>query len=217
MKQVLDKGFVDLVDSMGNDMSVIRAARVSYGKVSTDPEKDKKLISFLINNGHESPFEHTAFTFNIKCPLFIARQWMRHRIGNSFNEISGRYTEMKGEFYIPEQLRIQVGKNYQYETLQESITEIEQIEQHYKQTFELYKNLLDSGVCKEQARAILPLGLYTSFYWTVNARSLMHFIKLRIESHAQEEIRCYANVLLEHFKEKMPWTAEAFMVKEKLG
>jgi thymidylate synthase (FAD) len=214
MKPVLDKGFVDLVDSMGTDLSIVRAARVSYGKTSSDPEKDKKLIKFLLNNDHGTPFEHTSFTFHVKAPIFIVRQWMRHRIGNSFNEISGRYTEMKEEFYLPTTLRTQVGKNYQYENLMDSVNSLEKIEAHYDATFKLYKELLELGVAKEQARAILPLGLYTEFYWTVNARSLMHFISLRLDPHAQEEIREYAVVLLEYFKEILPWTAEAFLEKK---
>jgi len=215
MKPVLDKGFVELVDSMGSDLSIVRAARVSYGKTSSDPEKDKKLIKFLLANDHGTPFEHVALTFHVKAPIFVVRQWMRHRIGNSFNEISGRYTEMKEEFYIPKQLRTQVGKNYQYEALMDSVNSIEKIEAHYEDTFKLYKELLELGVAKEQARAILPLGLYTEFYWTVNARSLMHFISLRLDPHAQEEIRDYAVALLEYFKEVLPWTAEAFLEKNK--
>lgn len=215
MKQVLDKGFVDLVDCMGTDLSIVRAARVSYGKISTDPEKDKKLIKFLLTNEHTSPFEHTALTFHVKAPIFVVRQWMRHRVGNSFNEISGRYTEMKEEFYIPKQLRTQVGKNYQYEALMDSVNSIEKIEKHYQDTFNLYKELLETGVAKEQARSVLPLGLYTQFYWTVNVRSLMHFITLRNDIHAQEEIRDYSVALLEYFKEKFPWTAEAFLEKNK--
>jgi thymidylate synthase (FAD) len=215
MKSVLDKGFVDLIDSMGSDLSIVRAARVSYGKTSSDPEKDKKLIKFLLNNDHGTPFEHTSFTFHVKAPIFVVRQWMRHRIGNSFNEISGRYTEMKEEFYLPTTLRTQVSKNYEYQTLMDSVNSLEKIEAHYEATFKLYKELLELGVAKEQARAILPLGLYTEFYWTVNARSLMHFISLRLDPHAQEEIREYAVALLEYFKEVLPWTAEAFLEKNK--
>lgn len=208
--QVLDKGFVELVDFMGSDLSIVRAARVSYNKdISTDPEKDKKLIFFLMRNKHETPLEHTALTFHVKAPLFVARQWFRHRIG-SFTEVSGRYVELKEEFYIPEQLRTQVGKNYQYETLQESVTQIEKIEEHYKETYRLYKELLESGVAKEQARCILPPGLYTSYYWTVNVRSLMNFLRLRLDQHAQEEIRKYAEAIMVIFKEKFPITANAF-------
>jgi thymidylate synthase (FAD) len=213
MKQVLDKGFVDLVDTMGNDLSIVRAARVSYGKDSTDPEKDKKLINFLLKNDHGTPFEHTSLTFHVKAPIFVTRQWMRHRIGNSFNEISGRYMEMKEEFYIPSSLRTQIGKNYQYTPLLNSTNGIDKIIKHYETTFKFYKELLTNGVAKEQARAVLPLGMYTEFYWTVNTRSLMNFITLRLEEHAQEEIREYARVLLEYFKETFPWTCEAFLNK----
>lgn len=215
MKHVLDKGFVDLVDLMGNDASIVRAARVSYSKEFSDTEKDKKLINFLLKNNHGTPFEHTSLTFHIKAPIFVVKQWMRHRIGNSFNEISGRYVEMKEEFYIPGSLRTQVGKNYQYATLLDGVDKIDKIMKHYEVTFKLYQELLTFGVAKEQARAILPLGLYTQFYWTVNVRSLMNFISLRLDDHAQEEIRRYAEVLLEYFQEKFPWTYEAFLTKIK--
>lgn len=209
---VLDNGFVRLVDFMGGDESVAQAARVSFGRDATHDERDKKLIFFLLANGHETPFEHSVFKFHIKCPIFVARQWFRHRIA-SYNEISGRYSEMKEEFCLPEVLRTQKSRNYQYETLAEPLNSAlkAKIAQSYAAAYELYQELLANGVAKEHARIVLPLSLYTQFYWTINCRSLMNFLKLRTDEHAQFEIRQYAEVIADIFQAKMPWSHEAFI------
>ncbi|MBN1561311.1 FAD-dependent thymidylate synthase [candidate division KSB1 bacterium] len=209
--QVLDFGLVRLVDFMGGDAAVVQSARVSFGKGITDDERDRKLVFFLLANGHETPFEHSVFKFHIKCPIFVARQWFRHRMA-SYNEISGRYTEMKEELCLPERLRTQKARNYQYDELDADLNdELKQkISDHYDASFRLYRELLEKGVAKEQSRIVLPLSLYTQFYWTINSRSLMNFVKLRIEAHAQYEIRQYAEVINEIFREKMPWTHAAF-------
>lgn len=215
MKRVLNQGFVRLVNVMGDDLSVVQSARVSYGKdITNDAIKDRKLINFLMNNGHETPFEHVVFQFHVKCPLFVARQWFRHRWG-SYNEISGRYTEVADEFYIPAYFRRQVGKNYQFENMsEEECNELyTRFENYYQYAHNFYKKLLRRGVAKEQARMVLPLGMYTQFYWTVNARALMNFLKLRLDDHAQKEIQDYAVALLDYFKQAAPWTADAFMRK----
>ena len=208
---VLDRGLLRLVDFMGGDQAVVQAARVSFGQGTKGEEKDRKLIRYLIRNGHETPFEQAIFKFHIKCPIFVARQWFRHRWA-SYNEISGRYTEMTYEFYLPEKFRTQEKKNYQYTDLNEGISKKwnERLERFYRETYQLYEDMLADGVAKEQARIVLPLALYTQFYWAVNTRSLMNFLKLRTDIHAQYEIRAYANVIAEIFKEKMPWTYEAF-------
>ncbi len=209
--KVLDNGLVRLVDFMGGDVAVVQAARVSFGKGATDAERDRKLVHYLMANRHETPFEHSVFKFHIKCPIFVARQWFRHRMA-SYNEISGRYTTMKEEFCLPEVLRTQKGKNYQFEDLDaETNVELkERIRQQYQSAYELYKLLLARGVAKEHARIVLPLSLYTQFYWTINARALMNFLSLRLEEHAQLEIRQYAQVISKIFQQKMPWTFEAF-------
>ncbi|MBN1466712.1 FAD-dependent thymidylate synthase [candidate division KSB1 bacterium] len=209
--RVLDQGIVRLIDFMGGDAAVVQSARVSFGKGMTDDERDKKLLFFLLANGHETPFEHSVFKFHIKCPIFVARQWFRHRMA-SYNEISGRYTEMKEEFCLPEQLRTQKARNYKYEEVEQALNEElkRKIAAHYSASFALYQELLDKGVAKEQARIVLPLSLYTQFYWTINCRSLMNFVRLRLEEHAQYEIRQYARVIDAIFREKMPWTHEAF-------
>jgi len=209
--KLLDKGFVRLVDFMGGDRAVVQAARVSHGQKSKGEEKDRNLIEYLLRHGHETPFEHAVFKFHIKCPIFVARQWFRHRWA-SYNEISGRYTEMPCEFYVPDHFRTQKAKNYAYEDLSPShVKDLrEKIERHYHISYELYEEMLRRGVAKEMARIVLPLALYTQFYWTVNARSLMNFLKLRTDVHAQYEIRVYAEKIREIFQQKMPWTFEAF-------
>lgn len=210
--KVLDQGFLRLVDFMGGDVAIVQAARVSFGQGSKGEERDRKLIDYLIRNRHETPFEHTVFKFHVKCPIFVARQWFRHRWA-SYNEISGRYTEMKEEFYLPDEFRIQKAKNYEFEKFPEEKTErlIRKIGDFYQQVYHLYRDLLEEGVAREQARIVLPLSLYTQFYWTVNARSLMNFLSLRLDVHAQEEIRAYAKAIELIFKEKLPWTYEAFV------
>jgi thymidylate synthase (FAD) len=211
--KVLDKGFVRLVDFMGGDAAVVLAARVSHGRGLKGEEQDRKLINYLLKYDHGTPFEHAVFKFHVKCPIIVTRQWFRHRM-SSYNEISGRYTEYADEFYLPEKLRLQAKTNKQASEFAEIPNEkmlIGLIEQAYTDVYAIYKQLLDAGIGKELARTILPQGLYTQFYWTVNARALMHFISLRADSAAQWEIRQYAEKLAQIFKEKMPWTWEAFV------
>lgn len=200
--EVLDKGFVKLIDSMGTDISVVRAARMSHGKEPIDEQRDKRLIEHLLKSGHESPFEHITFTFHVKCPIFVARQWMRHRIA-SYNELSGRYTELADEFYMPD-LEKRFGKEYS-----EQVEEI--FEQAYRKSYECYRDLLELGFQREVARIVLPLSTYTQFIWTVNGRSLMNFLSLRADSHAQWEMQQYAVAVARIFKQLCPWTYEAFL------
>lgn len=209
--KILDRGFIKLVDFMGGDIAVVQAARVSYGQGSKGEEKDKKLINFLLANHHETPFEHAVFKFHVNCPIFVARQWFRHRMA-SYNEISGRYTELTEEFYLPEKFRAQKDPNYEYVDLDDSVTDElrAKIRQSYDQAFDLYQTLLSQGVARELARIVLPLALYTQFYWSINARALMNFLSLRAEEHAQYEIRQYALAILSIFEAKMPWTCAAF-------
>ncbi|NLI10679.1 MAG: FAD-dependent thymidylate synthase [Elusimicrobia bacterium] len=209
---VLDKGFVRLVDFIGGDQRAVESARVSFGSVSKGPERDKKLLEYLLEHEHFSPFEHSVFQFHIKCPIFVARQWMRHRIA-SYNEISARYTEVKEEFYYPEKFRAQDKSNVQGSVNSENLDNESMLkiyEEALKNSYSAYKKLMESGAAREMARMVLPVSMYTEYYWTINARSLLNFLKLRTDSHAQYEIREYAKVITEIFKEKMPWTWEAF-------
>ncbi len=212
---VLDKGLIRLVDFIGGDNAVVQSARVSFGKGSKGEEKDKLLIDYLMQHGHHTPFEHSVFKFHVKCPIFVARQWFRHR-WSSYNEISGRYTEMKYEFYRPAAWRTQKDKDYRYSDIEDgSAAEFSgKLDEIYEKVYSLYKEFIERGVAKELARIILPLSLYTQFYWTVNTRSLINFLKLRTDAHAQHEIRIYAEKINEIFKAKMPWSFEAFMAHE---
>ncbi|MBI4057203.1 MAG: FAD-dependent thymidylate synthase [Elusimicrobia bacterium] len=229
--QVLDLGFVRLIEFMGGDLGVVRAARVSYGTGSKGEEKDRKLIAYLIKHEHMTPFEHAIFKFHIKCPIFVARQWFRHRIGSyelgsfegsglfeasgsGINEISGRYVEVPDEFYVPNTWRAPDSKNKQGS---QATPQLDQkkchalMEKHHQQSFSIYRQLLEAGVAREMARMVLPLSLYTQFYWTANARSLMNFIALRADAAAQWEIQQYAEAITDLFAQKMPWTWESFL------
>jgi len=205
---ILDKGFVKLIDNMGNDLSVVNAARVSLNRNSeTFQDQDEKLIKYLLTKKHTSPFEHVVFTFLVKTPLFIRSQWMRHRMW-SYNEISRRYTSENIDFYIPESFRKQADNNRQA-SIDEEIDNInirdgfishsKSVKNHISDTsiylFESYKNLIEQGVSREQARMILPQNMYTSFYGTVDLWNLLHFLELRNDSHAQYEMRLYAQAI----------------------
>lgn len=207
-------GFVRLVDSMGSDMSVVRAARVSYGNETKGETADQKLIHYLMEHHHGTPFEHVVLTFHIRCPMFVARQWFRHRIG-SFNEISGRYTELDTDFFVPETWRQNKTDNHQASVEGDfSEAEIDKMVREWNYTTDIirstYESLLEQGVAREQARAILPMGTYTEFYWTVNLRSLFNFIRLRNAPDAQSEMREYAQVVQTIAEEAAPWCFEAF-------
>jgi thymidylate synthase (FAD) len=214
-QKVLDRGFVRLVESMGGDLAVVQSARVSFGHGSKGEEKDRRLIAYLIKHHHETPFEHAVFKFHVKCPIFVARQWFRHRWA-SYNEISGRYTTFdEGEMHLPHRLRLPDAANKQGSTgaldadLEKTL--LSEMKAHQEETWRLYERLIASGVAKEIAREVLPLSLFTEFYWTVNSRSLMNFIRLRAEEHAQYEIRVYALAFMDVFRLQMPWTYDAFM------
>jgi thymidylate synthase (FAD) len=214
---VLDKGQVRLIDSMGNDLSVVRAARVSTGSrpedASKGEERDAKLIRYLLKHDHGTPFEHNAFTFYVKAPVFVERQWLRHRIG-SFNEISGRYTEYEPEFYVPDRARAQAKRNKQGSVPAEDGELDAALDEAVRSTvdhaFGRYQALLERGVARELARIVLPMNLYTEWYWTVNARSLMNFLALRTQEDAQLEIREYARAVETIWSERMPVTHAAW-------
>ena len=209
---VLDKGFIRLVDFMGGDNRVVSSARVSFGAVSKGEEQDKRLIKYLLEHAHHTPFEHCYFQFHICCPIFVARQWMRHRWG-SYNEVSARYTQVKDEFYIPSQFRGQDTKNKQGSVPTSSLDQkalIKLYEDSVEASYAAYKKLIDAGVAREMARGVLPVCQYTQFYWSVNARRLLNFLSLRTDKHAQWEIRVYADAIAKIFQEKMPWSWEAF-------
>ncbi len=208
----LDKGFVKLVEFMGGDQRAVDSARVSFGSVSKGEAQDKKLIEYLLANGHLSPFEHSVFQFHIKCPIFVARQWMRHRIA-SYNEISARYTEVHDEFYYPPAFRGQDKLNRQGSVNSGALDQEKMLavyDKAIKASYAAYRELIEAGAAREMARMVLPVSQYTQFYWSINARSLLNFINLRADAHAQQEIRQYAEAITEIFRSKMPWTWQAW-------
>jgi thymidylate synthase (FAD) len=179
---VLDHGFVRLDGVLADDLSVVNAARVSFGaRVDEMDERNAGLVRFLMRERHGTPFEHNFFRFHIKAPLFVTREWQRHRVG-SFNERSGRYSELPDEFYVPAagDVRTQVGKPgaYTFEPLADDVAADVRagMQASYAESYARYQALLAAGVAKEVARSVLPVGLYTEFYWSVNARSLMNFL-----------------------------------------
>jgi thymidylate synthase (FAD) len=201
--QVLNKGFVRLIDHMGSDLSVVNAARVSFGKVKESfDEGDAKLVDYLAAHEHTSPFRHTALTLHVKAPIFVFRQWMKHRIGSEFNEISGRYVEFpEDEFFVPEVFRRQAKVNKQGSEgaidEKDRARAMEAFLESCRGAVAHYKELLALGVCREQARCVLPVGLYSEVYWTVSLQAVAHFIRLRADAHAQWEIQQYAAAVRE--------------------
>lgn len=192
----LDLGFVEYIDHLGNDLRIVNAARVSMGKhKEVLDESDESLIQYLIKNFHTSPFRHCAITFRMKMPIFVARQYVKHRIGVEINEISGRYVEFKPEFHTPYVFR-EGSKNIKQGSKDTTIRENEYIHIHYAKQldncYRLYKKMLRHNVCKEQARMVLPVSLYTEFYATMSLQAIQHFYFLRADSHAQKEIQEYA-------------------------
>jgi thymidylate synthase (FAD) len=219
--QVLDHGFVRLDDCMASDLSVVNSARVSFGRRKTEmDESDEGLIRFLMRDRHGTPFEHNAFRFHIRAPIFVAREWFRHRVG-SFNEFSMRYARATDDFYVPEaeDVRTQVGKPgaYSFEPVSPELAEQtrEELRAVYEQAYETYERLVEAGVARELARAVMPVGAYTEFYWTVNARALMNFVALRAHETAQREIRRYADAVETFFAEAMPVTHAAFVANDR--
>lgn len=208
---------VELIRISGSDLDIVNAARVSHGKVSTQiSDRDSKLIDFLMEHDHTSPFEHNQLSFRIKAPIFVARQWMRHRM-NSYNEISYRYVKSALEFYIPRHFRYQGKVNHQ--SSEGNFTD-DQLLDTYKEALahatKAYEKLLDSGVGREQARGLLPVCTYTEFIFTCNLHSFMHFLRLRIKPDAQYEIRVYAEAMLQLAFPYFPVALEAFKKKYKL-
>ena len=214
---VLDKGFVRLIDYLGGDERIVQAARVSYGKGTKTVSQDGALIDYLLRHQHTSPFEQVVMTFHVKMPIFVARQWVRHRMGR-MNEVSGRYSIMKDEFYIPTEDAIapQSSDNKQgraSEPFPKDKAEkiCTQFEAGQTNAYNNYMHLVDDGVARELARINLPLSLYTEFYWEMDLHNLFHFLKLRLDSHAQYEIRVYAEVILEICKLVAPLATASFI------
>jgi len=207
-------GFIKVLHVAGSDLDIVNAARVSFARESmTLVDADVRLLGYLLRNRHGTPFEHTFMRFHIKAPIFVMREWHRHRIGVSINEESARYTQLMPEFYLPtgDGWREQIGRPGQYRYV--PITDEQKLGDlragmldAYNRAYSTYERLLNAGVAKEIARAVLPVGTYSSMHWTCNARSLMAFLTLRNAPSAQYEIRQYAIALEEAFKHSFPHT-----------
>lgn len=243
MQQTKDKinvlgdehSFIRLVDWVGDELSIVNAARVSFHNESewqwdwgesvadqngTGPylnPRDKGLLNFLLKNKHGSPFEQGFMAqFHIRLPIFVMREWVRHRVGFSINEESGRYVEMRPDFFIPDHIRTQHGKpgDYWYEVSDDETLKDEfigRLQAQSQDAYNQYKWALEQGIAKEQARLFLPLNLYTECRWTCNARSLMNFLALRNAKNAMEEIRLYAEALEDIFSQHMPNVYQSFV------
>jgi thymidylate synthase (FAD) len=221
--KLLDHGHVRLVESMGSDLSVVRNARVSYDaewRTGADEGKDAKLIDYLVKNRHTSPFEAVTFTFDVKAPIFVFRQWHRHRTW-SVNEISARYAELPEEFYVPEleDITLQSDSNKQMRTAEQN-PHAEQfaalMRDSCEKAFMDYRYLIDGGCPRELARSVLPLGTYSHMFATVDLHNLMHFLSLRLHAHAQKEIRVYAEAMLQLIEPIVPVSVAA-MKRHRLG
>jgi len=243
--ECLDKGFVRLVDHMGDDSSIVQAARVSYGEGTKTVSEDSTLIRYLMRHEHTSPFEMVEFKFHCKMPIFVARQMIRHRTAN-VNEISGRYSEMPNDFYVPEDsvftkqnpsnkqggtnevIKLETAKNIgdwveweclgdtpeegasMYDTEETPWSWANEFKNEQELTRKNYERWLGTGVRRELARINLPLSQYTEWYWKMDLRNLLHFLKLRLDEHAQWEMRVYAEAIAELIKPIVPVTYQAF-------
>ena len=225
---VLDHGFVRVIDYMGDDGAIVQAARVSYGKGTKRVSTDRGLIRYLLRHRHTTPFEMCEIKYHVKMPIFVARQWIRHRTAN-VNEYSARYSVLDREFYIPapDQLATQSRSNRQGRGAvlegEEAARVLDMLKSDARQTYDHYIEMLNEseagevidegrdGLARELARMNLTLNTYTQWYWKTDLHNLLHFLSLRADDHAQYEIRVYAEAMLESLKAWCPITHEAFM------
>lgn len=220
--KVLDHGFVRLVDHMGNDLSIIRNARVSYDaqwRAGEDEGSDARLMNYLMKNRHTTPFEAVEFSFEVKAPIFVVRQWHRHRMW-SYNELSARYRELPEEFYIPDAAKIgKQSTNNKQMRVDVELTDNEQYERgleiddfiaHNQASFKIYHDLIKRGWPRELARSVLPLGTYTHMFGKTDLHNLFHFLNLRLHEHAQYEIKVYAQAMLDLITSIVPVAVAAW-------
>lgn len=222
---VLDHGYVRYIDHMGSDERICEAARISYKSPSKGVEQDAKLLGYLWKNRHTSPFEQVSITYNIKLPLFVQGQMVRHRT-QRLNQVSSRYTEMEEEFYIPKEWRKQDARNkhgsicengfnppvdlQEFDFSNEFVTSSDALTEHCRRAYILYKNMIGEGISREMARMVLPQNLYTEIYSNWDLNNLTHFFTLRLDAHAQWEIRQYAQAMYDIAKKLYPWTIAAY-------
>jgi thymidylate synthase (FAD) len=226
--KALDHGFVRVIDYMGNDSSIVQAARVSYGKGTKQLNQDKNLINYLLSHRHSTPFEMNEIKFHVKLPIFVARQWIRHRTAN-VNEYSARYSILDNEFYIPNSKELKPQSKTNNQGRSGDLDENEKkmymrvLRENSKDSFQKYNFLLNQndneakpdlerqGLTRELSRIVLPLNSYTQWYWKIDLHNFMHFLALRFDKHAQYEIRVYAEIMMNLMKKWVPLTYEAFL------
>ena len=212
---VLDHGFVELIDVMGTDQSILQAARHSTNSINSNDKKDRELIRYLMRHQHTSPFEFAETIWSIKLPIFVARQWFRHRTG-SFNEVSARYTILETEFYTPTKERIKAKGKFNKQGSEGEIDELlknawlDSLNRKFENDEQLYNMANSFEISNELTRISLPVSTYTLMFFKMDLHNLLHFFKLRLDKHAQEEIRQYAIVMYNIVKEHFPLTCEAF-------
>ena len=212
---VLDKGFVRFLGAFGDDSTIVQAARVSYGDGTKSTREDAQLIDYLMRHWHTSPFEMVVFFFHLKLPIFVARQLVRHRTA-SLNEMSARYSEMPDEFYVPAPERVSAqsttNKQGSGERLDKHDTNmfVEAVGVDSQEACDNYKLFLDCGIARELARINLPVNLYTEMYWQIDLHNLLHFLRLRLDNHAQWEIQEYARAIAEYVKQVTPVAYDTF-------
>lgn len=218
--KVLNNGGIALVEHMGSDHRIVQAARISNGAALPEwrGAADERLIRFLVEHDHMTPFEHATFTFYVKAPIFVIREWMRHRTF-SYNEMSARYKQLKPEFYFPDSVRVPDPNNKQSSVSVEDDELLDQMWAHmtdaYEVAFTTYEALIERGVAREIARSVLPVGIYSEMYVTGNFRNWMHFCDLRGSDDAQYEIQVYAHAILTMIAEEMPISTDAFLKRFK--
>ena len=214
--KVLDHGFVRLVDYMGSDARIVQTARVSYGEGTKTLREDAGLIDYLLRHEHSSPFEHVIFEFHAKMPIFVARQWIRHRTAR-LNEISGRYSVIKDEFYVPEAVSInfQSKDNKQGRAVDDVPPELKEkvidlLAKDQQSVYKNYEEMIDDDISRELARINLPLSTYTEWYWQMDLKNMFHFLKLRMDHHAQWEIQEYGRAMAQIVKAVCPLAYDSF-------
>lgn len=214
--QCLDKGFVYLVDYMGDDSAIVQSARVSYGKGTKKVSEDRGLIRYLMRHSHTTPFEMVELKFHAKMPIFVARQWVRHRTAN-INEYSGRYSVMLDEFYVPDaaQLKKQSATNRQGRsddnlTMEQQAQVLGMLKKGYESQYKGYQEMMDMELTRELARIGLSVANYTQWYWKIDLHNLFHFLRLRKDAHAQYEVRVYADAMAKIVADAFPLAYEAF-------
>lgn len=210
-KEILGQGFVRYIDHLGTDLRIVEAARISYKSPSKGEAQDKKLLQYLYKNHHTSPFEQCSITYNIKMPIFVMRQFVRHRTFR-LNEWSARYSELSDEFYIPEKWRAADIKNKQgsQEADLDHKALTAQVQAFNETAYKTYRSLLEQGVARELARNVLPVSIFTEVYVNCDLHNLMHFLRLREDAHAQWEIQEVAHAMKAIAQELFPWTFEAY-------